>query len=76
MIGNAAGLLFSGLILDAFPGWEPIFYICGVIGMVWCMGWYTLCYSTPALHPFISDKEKEMIETMIAASSKKVSLIF
>lgn len=72
MIGNSAGLLLSGLILDAFPEWDSLFYICGVVGLVWSLGWYTLCYSTPAAHPFITDKEREMIETQIAVSSKKV----
>uniref|UniRef100_A0A1B6LE48 Major facilitator superfamily (MFS) profile domain-containing protein n=1 Tax=Graphocephala atropunctata TaxID=36148 RepID=A0A1B6LE48_9HEMI len=71
MFGNAIGYMTSGVILGAFPSWEPIFYIVGIIGLLWCFGWYPLCYSTPANHPFVTDKEKTMIQTMIQAKMKK-----
>ncbi|XP_054284622.1 putative inorganic phosphate cotransporter isoform X3 [Macrosteles quadrilineatus] len=70
MIGNAVGYIVSGLILSSFDGWEPVFYFCGVLGLLWCAGWYTLCYSSPAEHPFITEREKNMIETQIALTAK------
>lgn len=71
MLGNALAFFVSGLIMDSFPGWAPVFYFVGGIGLVWCIFWYTLCYSSPAEHPFISDQEKEMIQTQIALTSKQ-----
>ncbi|XP_046660878.1 putative inorganic phosphate cotransporter isoform X2 [Homalodisca vitripennis] len=70
MFGNAIGYITSGVILSMFPGWEPVFYFCGIIGLIWCVGWYTLCYSSPAEHPFITEEEKNMIESQIAATAK------
>lgn len=71
MLGNAIAFFFSGLIMDSFPGWDPVFYFVGTIGLLWCIFWYTICYSSPAEHPFVSEKEREMIETQIALTSKK-----
>ncbi|KAG8326865.1 putative inorganic phosphate cotransporter [Homalodisca vitripennis] len=71
MFGNAISYATSGFILGAFPTWEPIFYIVGIIALMWCLGWYPLCYSAPANHPFVTEKEKTMIETQIRANMKQ-----
>lgn len=75
MIGNAVGYIVSGIILDMFAGWEPIFYFCGIIGLIWCLGWYALCYSSPSEHPFITQTEKDMILTQQALNAKEVGVV-
>lgn len=76
MIGNAVGYISSGLILSMFPGWEPIYYLCGVLGLVWSVGWYTMCYSSPAEHPFITEEERNYIESQLALNTKEVKFNF
>ena len=66
MFGSTIGNLISGLILFYIPGWEPVFYIYGTIGCMWCVYWYLVVYSTPTKHPFVTEEEK----TMILAQSK------
>ncbi|KAG8326864.1 hypothetical protein J6590_032697 [Homalodisca vitripennis] len=71
MFGNAISYATSGFILGSFPTWDPIFYIVGVIALLWCFGWYPFFYSAPGNHPFVSEKEKTMIETQIQAKMKQ-----
>jgi len=41
-------------------GWRPAFAVPGCLGVLWLVVWRWLYYS-PALHPRISDAEREMI---------------
>ena len=42
-------------------GWESVFYVFGVLGLVWFLFWWWLVYDTPQSHPTISRQEKEYI---------------
>jgi sugar phosphate permease len=42
-------------------GWESVFYVFGVLGIVWFLFWWWLVYDTPQSHPTISRQEKEYI---------------
>lgn len=70
MFGNASGFIVSSFILANMPEWEGVFYINGALGLTWLFGFYILCYSSPAQHPFVSDKERNMIESQIAQNTK------
>ncbi|XP_028158438.1 putative inorganic phosphate cotransporter [Ostrinia furnacalis] len=63
-IGNIAGTYISGLIL--YNGnWEDVFYVFGLIGILWFLLWTVLCYSTPNTHPYISDSEKQFLNETV-----------
>ena len=49
-------------------GWPMVFYVPGALGLLWCVTFYFLCFSTPQNHPWISDYEKTYL-----LSSCKVS---
>lgn len=62
-IGNVIAMPVSALLCDyGFAGgWPSIFYVFGIIGMVWWVLWMFLVAETPAVHPRISDIERRYI---------------
>jgi hypothetical protein len=48
-------------------GWPSIFYVFGMMGVVWFFVFIFLTSNTPQTHRFISDKEK----VFILAETKK-----
>lgn len=62
--GGSAGWIFtyasSGYIIDKF-GWQYMFYIQSIFGVMWCVTWKQLAYDDPSQHPRISSKEKAHI---------------
>jgi hypothetical protein len=59
-------------------GWPSIFYIFGLVGVVWFGLWMGLAARSPSCHPFISAVEKEYImdntREAVANAGKIVSL--
>ena len=55
----SAGLCATGI--DG--GWPMVFYVPGGIGLLWCLIFKFLCFSTPQNHPWISDLEKMYLVT-------------
>ena len=43
-------------------GWPAVFYVSGVLGLLWYFTWYFLVYDSPDEHPRISVKEKQFLE--------------
>ena len=54
-------------------GWPSIFYVIGIIGLLWCVLWFFLVTDTPAKNKLISKTEKSYIiaETKDSALSSK-----
>lgn len=64
-LGSSVGLgifypLF-GYILSTLS-WEWVFYVSGMVGTVWYMGWLYFVYDSPAKHPRIDPYERQYIE--------------
>ena len=55
----SAGLCATGI--DG--GWPMVFYVPGGLGLLWCLIFKFLCFSTPQNHPWISDFEKIYLVT-------------
>lgn len=56
-----------------------MFYITGVVGVVWSVMWFNLVFETPADHPRITEFERHHIESQIAKQSSagiKVIIVF
>eukprot|EP00117_Sycon_ciliatum_P003642 scpid32056/ scgid0945/ Vesicular glutamate transporter 1; Brain-specific Na(+)-dependent inorganic phosphate cotransporter; Solute carrier family 17 member 7 len=62
--GHRSYLHYSG------DNWPSIFYVFGAGSLLATILWFTLCYESPAVHPYITMEERVMIETDIAASDK------
>ncbi|XP_054769063.2 sialin-like [Lytechinus pictus] len=65
--GSSAGQIIaqpiSGVLCDSdiLGGWPSTFYLFGTIGIIWCIPWVLLVYSSPSTHPRISQDEKDYI---------------
>jgi len=59
--GMVVGMILSGVLCDfGFAGgWPSVFYVFGVVGCVWSVAWFLLCYDSPSTHPRISSEERE-----------------
>lgn len=62
-IGNIIALPFgSFLCVSGFDsGWPSIFYIFGVLSLIWSVGFFFIVTDTPAQNRFISQREKDYI---------------
>lgn len=58
-------LPICGVLISAW-GWESVFYITGLVGILWSVMWFNLVFETPADHPRISEYERHHIEAQIA----------
>jgi sugar phosphate permease len=47
--------------IQARFGWRASFYVLGVIGVLWCIGWYRWYRDTPAENPKVTTAEIEEI---------------
>jgi len=77
-IGVAITFPFCGFILEMW-GWPYVFYITGLIGMVWFLAWWLFVYDTPAQHPYISEVELVHITsslTNVVSTTKVRTFIF
>lgn len=77
MIGTALGtvisLLLTGILAHNF-GWQSIFYIEGLLCLIWCVGWWLMVEDTPDKQKlFISNEEKEYIQKSLNKSISKNS---
>ncbi|EYB80952.1 hypothetical protein Y032_0396g676 [Ancylostoma ceylanicum] len=72
-IGNVFVLPLSGFLCQyGFDGgWPSIFYILGLIGVIYCGLWMFMVSDKPANHPRISQAEKEYIIKAIEESTGK-----
>lgn len=59
-----------GLLISYF-NWECVFYVTGVLGLLWTAAWYFLMFDSPGQHPRITKREREYLEASIGASSKQ-----
>ena len=66
--GRTIGVKTIGWLADQF-GWESVFYVFGVLGIVWFVAWCILITDDPTNHPTISREEKEFISKSIGQST-------
>ncbi|OUC48087.1 transporter, major facilitator family protein [Trichinella nativa] len=62
-IGTLTAFIVSGFLADSsfLGGWPSIFYVFGVLGIVWFILWTLFVTNGPEDHRFISNAEKNFI---------------
>ncbi|KAL8566529.1 hypothetical protein ACOMHN_009743 [Nucella lapillus] len=79
MIANASVFPSSALLCQHgfWGGWPAIYYVFGVLGLLWCILWFVVISDTPESHPRISLKEKDFIistRSAVGAHKEKVAV--
>jgi MFS family permease len=71
--GHAHGVVFMGtrlggaiapplvVMLMAWIGWRKSFFVCGLLGVAWCIAWRRWFQDDPAKHPSVNAAELEII---------------
>lgn len=74
--GTALTLIGSGYIIHGgwFGGWPGVFYVIGIVSLIWFVLWCFLVYDTPTAHPRISGDELYYIQSSIGSQVSKVSV--
>ena len=88
-LGNLASNILTGYFICIFHleitffqaiiceqlGWQWAFYIYGIIGIIWSIGWILYFRNSPAEMPWIDQKELEYIESDLGQGcSSQISL--
>lgn len=60
-IGTVIAMPLSGIIAEHL-GWEAVFYVFGVIGLIWWIFWAIFVKEAPKYDPYISKTELKYIE--------------
>ncbi|XP_046990674.1 sialin-like isoform X1 [Schistocerca americana] len=66
-VGTALTFPLCGLLISWF-GWPSVFYTTGGIGILWFIIWWLVVYDSPAEHPYVSMKEKQLILDSLGTS--------
>ena len=61
-LGNLASNILTAIICEKL-GWQWAFYIYGIIGIIWSIGWILYFRNSPAEMPWIDPKELQYIES-------------
>ncbi|CAH1790135.1 unnamed protein product [Owenia fusiformis] len=72
--GSTVGALVASIltgILCAALGWDSIFYVFGILCILWLFLWMFHGYDSPRDHPRISEAEREFIEDSIGQYDPK-----
>lgn len=56
-------------------GWPSVFYVSGILAIVWCVLWLTVVRSSPDVHPWISEKELKYIQSNVVQATQKKKMI-
>lgn len=59
-LGTVISILSSGLIMNSL-GWEAVFYIHGVLPLIWCVLFAIFFADNPETQKFISEPERDLI---------------
>ncbi len=59
-IGNVVAPVVIVWLYAQF-GWKATYVILGAVGLIWVIPWFVLNKSKPESHPWITEKEKELI---------------
>lgn len=65
--GTIISMPLSGILAEyGFDGgWPSIFYVFGLVGIIWSLFFLWLVYEDPSVHPTIDEKEKKYIMTSL-----------
>ncbi|KAK3885569.1 hypothetical protein Pcinc_010235 [Petrolisthes cinctipes] len=75
--GTVISMMVSGWLCESefLGGWPSVFYVFGVLGVVWGLAWFVLIVDSPSRHPRISLQERNHILRHCNHSKSKPSSV-
>lgn len=70
--GSLAMLPIAGVLAGSSGGWPVIFYVGGVVALIWVLLWTLLGSNSPAEHQSMSETEKEFIISSLSSTTSKM----
>ncbi|XP_069671568.1 vesicular glutamate transporter 2-like isoform X1 [Periplaneta americana] len=71
--GTVISLPLSGMLAQ-YVGWPYIFYLFGVLALIWCLLWWYIVAETPQGDRRITDAELEYIRSSIGPSANHIKV--
>lgn len=73
-IGTVIAMPLSGYLISSniLGGWDSVFYVFGIAGIVWFVFWCIFVFDSPATHPRIEAKELSYIQHSIGPQATRV----
>jgi MFS family permease len=71
-VGTVISLPISGLLADTY-GWESIFYVFGILALIWTGIWFWAVTENPKDDKWISEEEVNYINSTLSPPSPRVS---
>ncbi|KAK9511341.1 hypothetical protein O3M35_000010 [Rhynocoris fuscipes] len=68
--GTVIALPLSGILADNF-GWQSIFYITGIIGLIWCAIWWYIVKDNPQDDPYIKPEELDFLKKTLGNTNSR-----
>ena len=72
--GNVIAMIFGGIVATHWS-WEWIFYLTGLLTILWTVLWFFVVYESPSTHPTITSEELIYIQSNIDRSAIRVNLL-
>ncbi|XP_076645838.1 putative inorganic phosphate cotransporter [Halictus rubicundus] len=69
--GTVISFPISGVLAASPLGWQSIFYVFGVLAVVWSIIFFIFGFDSPSKHPRISEMEKTYIENSLKTSEQE-----
>lgn len=69
--GSLVMLPVAGLLASSAGGWPSIFYVSGVIALVWVIFWSIMGVNSPTEHQTMNEAEKEFIMSSLSSTTSE-----
>jgi ACS family sodium-dependent inorganic phosphate cotransporter len=72
-IGMVISMSTCGILAQVY-GWESVFYVYGIIGMIWYVAWVSIVRASPDHDRFITEEEKRYIKASLLQAKNSTSV--
>ncbi|XP_015174625.1 PREDICTED: sialin isoform X2 [Polistes dominula] len=72
-LGTVFAMPISGIMAEHF-GWPSVFYVFGVVGIIWFIAWWIFVKDHPEDDPRISEAELQYIQSSIGVTTNKIKI--
>jgi len=71
-MGTVIAMPLAGILAE-YVNWEAIFYVFGLIALLWCLMWWWIVEDSPDQDRSITDQELEYLQNTIGVTDREVA---